>query len=85
MKKLFFDEQIISTLRKAEAGISARELCRGKSISAVNFYSRCKKFGGLEVLEEKRLKSIEEENARLRKLFADAMLCKEALQVAPGR
>lgn len=72
MKKRFSDEQIISILREAEAGVSARELCR-------------KQYGGMEVSEVKRLKSLEEENARLKKLLAEAMLDKKALLVALGR
>ena len=80
MKKRFSDEQIISILREAEAGVSARELCRKHA-----FYTWRKKYGGMEVPEVKRLKSLEEENARLKKLLAEAMLDKEALQVALGR
>ena len=85
MKKHFSDEQIISILREAEAGVSARELCRKQAISDANFYTWCKKFGGMEVPEVKRLKSSKEENARLKKRLAEAMLDKEALQVALGR
>ena len=85
MKKRFSDEQIISILREAEAGVSARELCRKHAISDATFYTWRKKYGGMEVPEVKRLKSLEEENARLKKLLAEAMLDKEALQVAPWR
>ncbi len=85
MKKRFSDEQIISILRQAEAGVSARELCRKHAISDATFYTWRRKFGGMEVPEVKRLKSPEEENARLRKLPAEAMLDKETLKVAPGR
>lgn len=60
MKKRFSDEQIISILRKAEAGVSARELCRKHAISDATFYTWRKKFGGMEVPEVKRLKSPEE-------------------------
>ena len=77
MKKRFSDEQIISILREAEAGVSARELCRKHAISDATFYTWRKKFGGMEVPEVKRLKSLEEENARLKKLLAEAMLDKE--------
>ncbi len=82
MNKLFSDEQIISILRVGEAGVSARELCRKHAISDATFYTWRKKFGGMEVPEVKRLKSLVEENARLKKLLAEAMLNKEALQVA---
>jgi putative transposase len=72
MKKRFSDEQIISILREAEAGVPARELCRKHAISDATFYGV--KYGGMEVPEVKRLKSLEEENARLKKLLAEAML-----------
>ena len=85
MKTRFSDEQIIGILREAEAGVSARELCRKHAISDATFYTWRKKFGGTEIPEVKRLKSPEEENARLRKLLAEAMLDKEALQVSLGR
>ncbi|MBD8143815.1 IS3 family transposase [Pantoea agglomerans] len=85
MKKRFSNQQIISILREAEAGVSARELCRKHAISDATFYTWHKKYGGMAVPEVKRLKSLEEENPRLRKLLAEAMLDKEALQVALGR
>jgi putative transposase len=85
MKKRFSDEQIISILREAEAGVSLRELCRKHAIYDATFYTWRKKYGGMEVPEVKRLKSPEEENARLRKLPAEAMPDKEALHVALGR
>lgn len=81
MKKRFSDEQIITILREAEAGVAARKLCRRHAISDATSYTWRKKFGGMEVPEVKRLKSLEEENTRLRKLLAEAMLDKEALQV----
>ena len=85
MKTRFSDEQIISILREAEAGVSAPQLCRKHAISDATFCTLRKKYGGMEVPEVKRLKSPEEENARLRKLLAEAMPDKEALQVALGR
>ncbi|BEN03298.1 transposase [Serratia marcescens] len=65
--------------------LSARELCRKHAISDATFYSWRKKYGGMEVPEVKRLESFEEENTRLKKLLAEAMLDKEAFQVALGR
>ncbi len=85
MKKRFSDEQIISILREAEAGVSARELCRKHAIFDATFYTWRKKYGGMEVPEVKRLRSPEEGSGRLRKLLAEAMPDKEALQVAHGR
>lgn len=85
MKKRFSDEQSISILREAEVGISARELCRKHAISDATFYIWRKKLRGMEVPEVKRLKSLEKENARFKKLLAEAMLDKAALQVALGR
>jgi len=85
MKKRFSDEQITSILREADAGGSARELCRKHAISDATFYTWCKKFGGMEVPEVKRLKSLEEENSRLKKLLAETMQDKEGLQMALGR
>jgi len=82
MNKRFSDHQIISILREAEAGVSAWGLCRKHAISDATFYTWRKKFGGMEVPEVKRLKSPEDENARLRKLLSETMLDKEALQVA---
>ncbi|MBR9958877.1 transposase [Cronobacter sakazakii] len=79
LKKRFSDEQIISILREAEAGVSAREFCRKHAIFNATFYTWLKKYGGMEVPEVKRLKSLEEENARLRKLLAGAILDKETL------
>ncbi|QHM76921.1 hypothetical protein C7M52_02907 [Mixta theicola] len=74
MKKRFSDEQIISILRKAEDGVSARELCRKHAISDATFYTWHKKFGGMKVPEVKWLKPPEEESARLKKLLVEAML-----------
>ena len=85
MKKRFSDEQMISILREAEAGVSDRELCCKHAISDATFYTWRKVYGGMEVPEVKRLKSLEEEDARLRKLPAKALPHKEALQVALGR
>lgn len=85
MKKRFSGEQIITILREAEASVSAREICRKYTISDATFYTWRKKFAGMEVAEVKRLKALEDENARLKILLAESMLDKEALQAALGR
>ncbi|ELP5717451.1 transposase [Enterobacter asburiae] len=82
---MFSLEQIINLLRESEAAVSAREFYRKYTISHVTFYTRRKKYGGMEVPDVKRLKSLEEENARLKNLLAEVMQEKETLQVALGR
>lgn len=82
MKKRYTDEQIIGFLREAESGVSVKELCRKYGFSDGSFYTWRSKFGGMDVSEVKRLRALEEENARLKKLLADTMLDKEALEVA---
>ena len=80
MKKRFTEAQIIGFLKEAEAGVPVKELCRKHGFSDASFYTRRAKFGGLEVPEAKRLKALELENARLKKLLAESMLDKEALE-----
>jgi putative transposase len=70
----FSEEQIIAVLREQEAGVSTAEVCRKHAISSATFYAWKAKFGGLEVSEAKRLKALEDENAKLKKLLAEAML-----------
>lgn len=76
----FTEEQIIAILREQEAGVATAELCRKHAISTATFYAWKAKFGGMEVSEAKRLKSLEEENAKLKRLLADAMLDNVALK-----
>jgi len=73
-KSRFTEERIIAILREQEAGVGTAEVCRKHGISTATFYAWKAKFGGLEVSEAKRLKSLEDENARLKKLLAEAML-----------
>ena len=80
MKKRFTEAQIIGFLKEAEAGAPVKELCRKHGFSDASFYTWRAKFGGLEVPEAKRLKALELENARLKKLLAESMLDKEALE-----
>ena len=70
----FTEEQIIGILKEHQAGLSAMELCRRHGISDATFYSWRKKYSGLEVSEAKRLKALEDENARLKKLLTESVL-----------
>ena len=70
----FSEEQIISVLKEQESGMATGEVCRRHGISPATFYQWKSKFGGLEVSEARRLRTLEEENARLKKLLAEAML-----------
>ena len=76
----FSEEQIIGILREAEAGAKTPEVCRRHGISDATFYKWKAKYGGLEVSEARRLKSLEDENRRLKKLLAEAMLDNAALK-----
>lgn len=70
----FSDEQIIAIVKEQEAGMATAEVCRRHEISGATFYKWKSKYGGLEVSEAKRLRSLEAENAKLKKLLAEAML-----------
>ncbi len=85
MKKRFTDEQIIGFLKEAEAGVPVKELCRKHGFSDAAFYTWRSKFGGMTVPDAKRLKELEAENAKLKRLLAESILDTEALKVALGR
>lgn len=70
----FSEEQIIGVLREQEAGASVADLCRRHGMSSATFYAWKGKYGGMDVSDAKRLKGLEEENAKLKRLYADAML-----------
>jgi putative transposase len=70
----FSEEQIIAVLKEQEAGMPTAEVCRRHGISSATFYKWKSKFGGLEVSDARRLRTLEQENARLKKLLAEAML-----------
>ena len=76
----FTEEQIIAILREQEAGAKTVDVCRRHGISEATFYAWKAKFGGLDVSEARRLKALEDENTKLKKLLADAMLDNVALK-----
>ena len=80
MKKRFTDEQIIGFLKEAEAGTPVKELCRKHGFSDAAFYGWRSRFGGMEVADAARLRNLESENTRLKKLLAEAHLDIEALK-----
>jgi putative transposase len=81
MKKVRFTEtQIISILKKQEAGISVRDIAREHGISGATFYNWKAKYGGMEANEIKRMKELEEENARLKRIVANQMLEIDAIK-----
>jgi putative transposase len=77
MKKRFSEEQIIGFLHEADGGMPVKELCPRHGFSEASYYLWRSKFGGMEVSEAKRLKALEQENARLKKLLAEALLEQE--------
>ncbi|AQZ51061.1 Transposase [Martelella mediterranea DSM 17316] len=79
-KQRFTEEQIIGLLKEQEAGAKAADLCRKHGISEATFYNWKAKFGGMEVSEAKRLKALEDENAKLKKLLAEQMMDTAALR-----
>lgn len=79
-KSKFTEEQIAFALRQAESGTTAGEVCRKMGISEATFYNWKKKYGSLGVSELRRLKQLEEENARLKRMVADLSLDKQMLQ-----
>ena len=81
-KSRFTDSQIIAVLKQAEAGTPVPELCREHGISSATFYKWRSKFGGMEVSVVARMKELEEENRRLKKMYADAQLSADLLKEA---
>ncbi len=82
MKKRFTEEQIIGFLREAEAGLPIKELCRRHDFSEASYYLWRSKLGGMSISDAKRLKVLETENTRLKKLLAEAMLENEVTREA---
>jgi putative transposase len=74
VKKRFTEEQIIGFLKEADAGMPVKDLCRRHGFSEASYYLWRSKFGGMDVADAKRLKALEAENTRLKKLLAESML-----------
>lgn len=89
MKKRFSEEQIIGFLREAEAGMTVKDLCRRQGFSEASYYLWRSKFGGMSMPDTKRLKDLETENTRLKKLLAEQVfendLIKDALRKSGER
>jgi putative transposase len=73
-KSRFSEEQIVAILKEQESGVKTADVCRRHGISSATFFKWKAKYGGLEVSDAKRLKALEDENAKLKKLLAEAML-----------
>ncbi len=85
MKQRFSEEQIISILKQHESGVPTSELCRQHNISSATFYKWKAKFGGMSVSEAQRLKQLEAENAKLKRIVADQALDIVALKDVLGK
>ena len=81
----FTEEQIIGILREQEAGVATAEVCRRHGVSSATFYKGKAKFGGMDVSEARRLKALEDENTKLKRMLADAMLDNVALKDLLGK
>jgi len=81
----FTEQQVVGVLKEAEAGIAVKELCRKHGISDATFYNWKAKYGGLSVSDLKRLKELEAENAKLKKMYADLALENEAIRAVLNR
>jgi putative transposase len=82
VKKRFSEEQIIGFLREGDRGVPVKELCRKHGFSDASYYLWRSKFGGMDVSDAKRLKALEAENAKLKKLLAEAVLENEVMKEA---
>ena len=84
-KSRFTEEQIIRVLKEHAAGLSATELCRKHGVSEPTFYKWRSRYGGMEISEARKLKALEEENRRLKKLLAESMLDASTLKEMLGK
>jgi putative transposase len=85
MKQRFTEEQIIGALKEVEAGMKVAEVCRKYGISDATYYNWKSRFGGMTVAEARRLKALEAENVKLRKLLAESILDNAALRDVVSR
>lgn len=83
-KSRYTEERIIGFIKQADAGVSVADLCRREGFGTATFYKWRAKFGGMDISEARRLRELESENAKLKKLLAEAVLDNEALKVAFG-
>lgn len=81
----FTEQQIVGVLKEAEAGVAVKELCRKHGISDATYYNWKAKYGGLSVSDLKRLRELEAENAKLKKMYADLALENEAIRAVLQR
>jgi putative transposase len=79
-RKRFTEEQIIGVLKQADSGVKTADLCRQHSITETTFYRWKAKFGGMDISEARRLKTLEAENSKLKHMLADSMLDNKALK-----
>ena len=84
-KSRFSEEQIIGMIKEHESGIPVSEICRTHGISSASFYKFKAKFGGMDVSDARKLKTLESENAKLKRMLADAMLDNDVLKSALGK
>jgi len=84
-KSRFSEEQIIGILKEHQAGLGAKELCRKHGVSDATFYKWRSRFGGMEVSDAKKLKALEAENAKLKKLLAEQMMDVSTLKEMLGK
>ena len=80
MKKRFTESQIVAAIKKQEAGIPVKDICREVGISDATFYNWKSKYGGMEVSDVKRMKELEAENAQLKSMYAEASIENRALR-----
>ena len=84
-QKRFTEEQIIKALKEVDGGVEVRDVCRRPGVSEQSFYRWRRKFGGLEVSDAKRLRELETENGRLKRMVADQMLDNQILRDVNGK